>query len=109
MSIVTSSSQTDSGLPSAQPERIRTPRAASILGLSVRAVQNMAAQGKIPGAAKMGAIWTYDEVKLRNWIRELEEKTQRCRPTFIVAMASGGRGSKSAEWIDDEVYERALW
>ena len=59
------------------PERIRTQRAAEITGLSIRGVQSMAARGDIPGAAKLGKVWTFNERKLRAWIKEKEEEAQQ--------------------------------
>ena len=51
-------------------ERIRAHVAAGILGVETRTVQALAARGELPGAAKIGGLWTFDEAALRNWIRE---------------------------------------
>lgn len=51
-------------------ERVRVDDAAAILGISGRSVQALAARGEIPGAAKIGGLWTFDEAALRLWIRE---------------------------------------
>lgn len=59
-----------------KPERIRPPQAASITGLAVRTVQLMALRGEIPGAAKLGGSWTFDEATLRAWVAEQVKKTQ---------------------------------
>ncbi|WP_394031729.1 helix-turn-helix domain-containing protein [Xanthobacter autotrophicus] len=56
-----------------QPERIRVAKAASILGIKSRTVQSMAMRGELPGAAKIGGLWTFDEAALRAWIREKEQ------------------------------------
>ncbi|RTE92887.1 DNA-binding protein [Bradyrhizobium sp. LVM 105] len=56
------------------PERVTTEMAAKILGLPARTVQDMALAGEIPGAAKFGRRWTFDEQKLRNYIRRREEE-----------------------------------
>lgn len=53
-----------------QPERIRVVKAASILGVTSRTVQAMALRGELPGAAKIGGLWTFDEVALRKWLQE---------------------------------------
>ncbi|MGU3496128.1 helix-turn-helix domain-containing protein [Xanthobacteraceae bacterium A53D] len=53
-----------------RPERIRSHSAASILGVETRTVQALAARGEVPGAAKIGGLWTFDEAALRNWIKE---------------------------------------
>ena len=53
-------------------ERIRPADVARITSLSVRKVQELAAAGRIPGAAKMGGAWTFSEEKLRAWIKNCE-------------------------------------
>lgn len=58
-------------------ERITVEEASPILGLPARTIQQMAARGIIPGAAKFGRRWTFDERKLRAFIRGREEETQR--------------------------------
>lgn len=40
--------------------RIRLHEASALLGLSPRGAQAMAARGEIPGAAKIGRVWTFD-------------------------------------------------
>jgi hypothetical protein len=51
-------------LPALAPERVQAPRVASMLGISLRQVQDMAARGEIPTAARFGARWTFDECAL---------------------------------------------
>lgn len=51
-------------------ERIRVQAAAAILGVTPRCVQALAARGEVPGACKIGKLWTFDEAALRNWIKE---------------------------------------
>jgi len=48
----------------AQPERVRTKRAAEITGLDVRTLQEKAAAGLIPGARKVFGRWTFDPIML---------------------------------------------
>ncbi|MFD1488911.1 helix-turn-helix domain-containing protein [Ancylobacter vacuolatus] len=52
-------------------ERVRAHEAAGILGISVRAVQSLAAKGELPGAAKIGGLWTFDENTLRSWLKAI--------------------------------------
>ncbi|MFS8037712.1 helix-turn-helix domain-containing protein [Xanthobacter sp. AM11] len=68
---------TQMGSERLQPERIRVEKAASILGISSRAVQSMALRGELPGAAKIGGVWTFSETALRKWI---EERTVQPNP-----------------------------
>src|SRR5215470_7603293 len=55
-------------------ERIDKHRAAVILGCSPRAVVAMAAAGKLAsaGAAKLCRDWTFDEKRLRAYVRQKE-------------------------------------
>jgi Helix-turn-helix domain len=53
-------------------ERILTEDAVAILGLSGRMIQEMAQRGEIPGAAKFGRRWTFDDAKLRAMIADKE-------------------------------------
>jgi hypothetical protein len=54
--------------------RIEKHRAAQILGCSPRAVVSMAAAGKLAaaGAAKLCREWTFDEKRLRAYVRQKE-------------------------------------
>ncbi len=56
-------------------ERGTIEQAVAVLGISVRAVQSMAAAGQIPGAAKFGRRWTFDLGKLRRFVDEREFET----------------------------------
>ncbi|WP_374545043.1 helix-turn-helix domain-containing protein [Rhodoblastus sp.] len=58
------------------PARIQTKAAASMLGISPRSVQCLAAQGLLPGAAKIGKVWTFDRVKLARYIAAQEAETE---------------------------------
>ncbi len=68
-----------------RPERVRSPVAAAILGVEVRTVQSLAARGELPGAVKIGKLWTFDESALRTWLREqakcLTDQRRRNIPT----------------------------
>jgi hypothetical protein len=88
------------------PERIRASTVARLLSLSVRGVQSMAARGEIPGAAKPGRIWTFDENRLRRWLREKE--VEACRPTSTSGDPSGGREFKLPDATFDEAYAQAI-
>lgn len=87
------------------PERIRVPAVAAITGLSVRTVQHMAARDKIPGAARLGGVWTFDEARLRAWIREREVA---CQGTSIGAAKHGGAEFSLPAATIDEAYARLI-
>jgi hypothetical protein len=56
-------------------ERVPIEQAAAILGSPDRTVQDLAARGKIPGAAKIGGRWSFDVAKLRRLIKQRERET----------------------------------
>jgi phage terminase Nu1 subunit (DNA packaging protein) len=95
----------------AKPERISAKEAALILGRPVRTVQDWAAQAKIPGAAKVVGSWTFDEQRLRNWIRRLE--AEQCQEDLYRGTCTGveesfGRGSKSGAVTIASRYKQLL-
>lgn len=68
------------GTPARKRERIRAIEASDILGVELRTVQAMAARGELPGAAKVGKLWTFDEPALRQWIKERSACPKDHRP-----------------------------
>jgi hypothetical protein len=60
-----------------RPERIKTAEVALILGVSVRKVQAMAALAELPGGARIGNRWTFNEAKIREFIVEKEREIER--------------------------------
>lgn len=88
-------------------ERCRIAEACSITGLPIRTMQHLSARGKVPGAAKLGSAWTYDQVRLRCWVREREEAVE-CQATSTAGEGRGGRASRFKAATTDEAYERAL-
>ena len=59
----------------AQSERGTAKQAAAILGVPTRTIQDLAARGEIPGAAKLGRRWTFDLEKLRRLLKQKERET----------------------------------
>lgn len=55
-----------------KPERVRVQTAACILGVEHRTVQALAQRGDLPGAVKVGRVWTFNEAALRAWLVEEE-------------------------------------
>lgn len=96
--------------PGETPERCKVPTAVAITGLSTRTIQNLAAQGKIPGAAKLAGQWTFDLARLRRWVRQLEGETAcRGNPTTSTGEEEPGTpGFRSTAETTDEAYERLL-
>ncbi len=58
-------------------ERVTVDEACVILGVSARTVQRMTNAGKLPTAAKIGRLWTYNEQALRAWVSEQEQQHVR--------------------------------
>lgn len=92
------------------PKRIRAAEACEATGLTLRGLQVMAARGEIPGAAKMGRIWTFDSVKLGEWIQEKERATaQRAMNAASFGLAEAAqRRAELASLTSNEAYERAI-
>jgi excisionase family DNA binding protein len=82
-----------------RPERIRCDEAAAILGVRTRTVQALALRGELPGAARIGGLWTFSEAALRKYIEERTQwpKDRRPRSTPIGAAERYGRGSPLAD------------
>src|SRR5258705_8337865 len=79
-------------------ERVNIERAGQILGLSGRTVQKMAQRSDIPGAAKMGRRWTFNEDKLRSFVRHKERQTwhaQKRQQAVTGARTFSGAAQKS--------------
>ena len=91
-------------------ERIRPHDAAAITGLRIRTVQAMAARGEIPGAAKLGGSWTFDEAALRNWIKERTTcpKDRRRQSTHTGEGIRYGRALPLADVNIERAYEQAM-
>lgn len=89
---------------------IQSPAAAFILGVSVRQVQNMAARGLLPSAAKMGSVWTFRRGAIQDYRRQKEREAcqQAMNVISIGALASGTGASVSVDETLDEAYERVL-
>jgi hypothetical protein len=55
------------------------PEALAITGERERTLQALAAQGRIPGAAKLSRCWTFDERKLLAWVKQKEREREQCQ------------------------------
>jgi predicted DNA-binding transcriptional regulator AlpA len=90
-------------------ERIRPAEVARMTSLSVRQVQQMAAANKIPSAAKIGTIWTFDPIRVRAWIKQLEQRQwQADQPTYTGAATSGGDVSRLPDASIAEAFARLI-
>jgi hypothetical protein len=59
-------------------ERIRIAAAAGIVGVSISKLRSMVAYGKVPGAAFIDdRVLTFDEARLRAWIKDRETELQK--------------------------------
>jgi excisionase family DNA binding protein len=92
-------------------ERVNSERAGQILGLHPRTVQKMAQRGEIPGAAKIGRRWTFNEDKLRSFVRQKERETwhaQKHQPDVTGARIFSGAAPKSKAKKYDGPYTRII-
>lgn len=89
--------------------RIRARAVAVWTSLSVRKVQELAAAGRIPGAAKLGGVWTFDPDKVRGWIAHQEHQAWRGSLATSTSAATSGRAtSKSPAAAIDAAFERLI-
>lgn len=100
-------------------ERIKMAQAVAITGENERTLQAAAARGAIPGATKPFKCWTFDEAKLRAWLKRQEAKpchddeidpTRRTArpPTSTTAAGSNGRAFRSGAASSEEAYRQAM-
>ena len=62
--------------PNRLVRRIQSRSAALALGISQRVVEDKARRGELPGAAKIGGVWTFDPEKLAAFIAEREREAE---------------------------------
>jgi predicted DNA-binding transcriptional regulator AlpA len=89
---------------------VRPSAVAQMTSLSVRKVQEMAAAGKLPSAAKLGGVWTFDPAAIKAWIQERREvvRLRNCLPVATSrATRLGGIESAPDESIA-EAYKRLI-
>ena len=87
-------------------QRIKAKSVASILGVSVRAVQAMTARGELPSAARIGQVYTYDEGAI---LRFLAERMEQCAsPTCTSEARRGGSGRPSTASNIESRYRQAM-
>jgi excisionase family DNA binding protein len=92
-------------------ERVNVERAGQILGLHPRTVQKMAQRGELPGAARFGRRWTFNEDKLRSYVRQKERETWHApnhQPDAIGARTFSGAALKSKAARSDGRYTRII-
>ena len=89
-------------------ERIRSAEVARLTGLSVRAVQDLAARGEIHGAARFGRIWTFDHARIRAWIKMRELWPSEFPKDAIGAATFCGASSPSPAASIADRYEQLI-
>lgn len=87
--------------------RIPVAQVADMIGLTVRAVQQMAARGDIPSAAKFGRRYTFDALTIRRWIKQREAELCPTK-TYSAEAPSGGAGFRLPDATSNEAYERLI-
>lgn len=92
-------------------ERVRPCAVARMTSLSIRKVQELSAAGKIPSAAKLGGVWTYDPIIVRRWIKQSEQTSWRLQsdqPPSTNVAKRGGDAAKLPESSIDQRYEQVI-
>ena len=91
-------------------ERIKASQAAGVLGVSKRLVTLMASRGQLPGAAKIGSLWTFDLEKLKKWVEEQEKKCQKTTQTETLSFATASTTCEPALRVklSKSRYEQAM-
>jgi hypothetical protein len=86
--------------------------AVAILGVPPRTVQDLAARGELPGAAKFGRRWTFDLSKLRRYVREKERTTwnegARLQPGVTGVVIPSGAALKSTAMRSDGRFTQVI-
>jgi predicted DNA-binding transcriptional regulator AlpA len=92
------------------PTRIRPAEVARITSLSVRQIQAMAAAGKIPGAARLGGVWSFDLAKIDAWVRAAEREAIRQDYKFTTreVLSPQNKSSIPPDQSIDAAYQRLL-
>ena len=93
------------------PERVRPADVSRMTSLSVRKIQEMSAQGKIPSAAKLGGVWTYDPADIRKWIKEAERAALPVRSERRTSLGTQNYGrdySKMPDATINALYEKLV-
>lgn len=92
------------------PERVLVSRVCFITGLPPRTVQLLASKGQIPGAAKLGSRWTFNEATVRGWVdQEVKRCQERTRITTSIAGAPSGMPVlKSAARSYEQAYTQMM-
>jgi hypothetical protein len=86
--------------------RIQSADAAMMLGVSRRTTQEMAARGELPGAAKIGDVWTFDPDALAGFVRERECAVKADRSLVDNMEPADARRRTSSQ--ADRAYERVM-
>jgi predicted DNA-binding transcriptional regulator AlpA len=87
-------------------ERIGVAVVAAILGVSRREVQHLAKKGQIPGARKVASVWTFNESRVRAWLRRGE--SAGCQPTYTAEVLHGTAVTRSSGNSNESAYEQAI-
>lgn len=84
--------------------RIQSAAAARILGVSRRSVQGLALRGELPGAARIGGVWTFDAERLTAFVTQRERDAER--PSFPGSTPTPSRLPTRAQ--TNSAYERLM-
>jgi hypothetical protein len=86
--------------------RVRIDYVVQRLCVTLRTVQDMAARGAIPGAARIGKFWTFDRSKFERFVAAREADC--ARKTFTNAREYGGCAPPSTALSVEKAYAQAM-
>lgn len=87
--------------------RVRVEYVAERLCVAPRTVQEMAARGAIPGAARIGKFWTFDRLKFDLFV-ETRESVWPQNQTSTNEKVSGGSERLSTAGSTERAFARAM-
>jgi predicted DNA-binding transcriptional regulator AlpA len=90
---------------------IRPSAVSEMTSLSVRTILQMAAAGKLPSAAKVGGVWTFDPSAIRAWIQERRDavRLQNSRPVATSRAPRLGNIESATDESIAEAFERLIY
>lgn len=91
--------------------RVKASAIAERLGITARTVANLAANGSLPSAAKIGKVWTFDPARIEQFIREQEAATEASawvKRTCSGGAKSGGFELPSGDEKSAKAFERGI-
>jgi Helix-turn-helix domain len=88
--------------------RLTVSELAAILRLTRRGVQSAAAAGRLPGAARIGKLWTFDQAKIERFIAERERAVVDANAAYARTRRPDGCEPPLSAMKAEKAYQRAI-